>query len=52
MIELFDLEWRLDELAQCAVWFTRPHTGTDSDRAAFDILIAELKRPDWTRTTD
>jgi spectinomycin phosphotransferase len=52
MIELFDLEWRLDELAQYAVWFTRPHTGTDSDRAAFDDLIAELKRPDWTRTTD
>jgi spectinomycin phosphotransferase len=52
MIELFDLEWRLSELAQYAVWFTRPHTGTDSDRAAFDDLITELNRPEWTRTTD
>ena len=52
MVELFDLEWRLGELAEYAEWFTRPHTGTDSDRAAFDDVITELKRPDWTRPTD
>lgn len=51
MIELFDLEWRLEELAQYADWFNRPHTGTDSDRVAFDDLTEELNRPDWTRTT-
>ncbi|MFG1626333.1 phosphotransferase [Kribbella sp. NPDC049227] len=51
MIELFDLEWRLEELAQYADWFNRPHAGTDSDRVAFDDLTEELNRPDWTRTT-
>ncbi|ADB31150.1 aminoglycoside phosphotransferase [Kribbella flavida DSM 17836] len=52
MINLFDLEWRLDELAQYALWFTQPHTGTDSDRAAFDDLLAELERPDRARVID
>jgi spectinomycin phosphotransferase len=52
MVELFDLEWRLGEIAEYAVWFTRPHTGTDSDRGAFDDLVTELSRPDWTRPTD
>jgi spectinomycin phosphotransferase len=51
MIELFELEWRLGELAEYADWFARPHTGNDSDRVAFDDLTAELNRPDWTRTT-
>ncbi|MFG1820455.1 phosphotransferase [Kribbella sp. NPDC049174] len=49
MTELFDLEWRLSELAEYATWFTHPHTGTASDRSAFDDLITELHRPDWTR---
>lgn len=46
MIELFDLEWRLDEIAQYALWFSRPHTGTENDRISFDGLIDELAGPD------
>ncbi|WP_426243193.1 phosphotransferase family protein [Nocardioides sp. LHG3406-4] len=45
MLELFDLEWRLDEISQYAVWFASPHTGTDSDEVAFGGLIEELDRP-------
>ncbi|MGC4943912.1 phosphotransferase [Kribbella sp. DT2] len=52
MIELFDLEWRLSEVAEYADWFGRPHTGTASDRAAFDNLVMELERPGWTRPDD
>ena len=51
MIELFDLEWRLGELTEYAGWFARPHTGTDSDRTAFDDLMTELERPDWKHPT-
>ncbi|TCC55303.1 aminoglycoside phosphotransferase [Kribbella pittospori] len=51
MIELFDLEWRLSELAEYADWFARPHTATDSDRVAFNDLTVELNRRDWTRPT-
>ena len=49
MIEMFDLEWRLDEISQYAAWFAGPHEGTDDDRIAFDDLVSELKRPDWIR---
>lgn len=48
MIELFQLEWRLSEIAEYADWFSKPHTGTDSDRVAFEDLTTELERPDWT----
>ena len=27
MLDLFDLEWRLDEINQYAAWFSSPHTG-------------------------
>ena len=49
MIEMFDLEWRLDEISQYADWFQAPHVGTDSDRVALDGLVRELTRPtaDW-----
>jgi spectinomycin phosphotransferase len=49
MIELFALEWRLQEIAEYAAWFARPHTGTASDETAFDDLVTELQRPAWTR---
>ena len=35
MLELFDLEWRLDEITQYATWFEAWHTGTGSDAVAF-----------------
>ncbi len=47
MIEMFDLEWRLDEISQYATWFEAPHTGTASDAVAFGGLIEELARPEW-----
>ncbi len=46
MMELFDLEWRLDEIAQYATWFAAPHTGTESDHVAVDGLLEELDRPE------
>ncbi|CAA9376330.1 phosphotransferase family protein [uncultured Nocardioides sp.] len=45
MVELFDLEWRLDEVDQYAAWFAAPHTGTASDEVAVSGLLAELERP-------
>lgn len=45
LIEMFDLEWRLDEIAQYAEWFHAPHTGTDNDRVAIGGLLHELERP-------
>ena len=48
MLELFDLEWRLDEIAQYADWFSRHHTGTESDAVAYAGLVHELDRPDWS----
>ena len=45
MVELFDLEWRLDEVAQYAAWFAAPHAGTDDDRVALGGLRHELERP-------
>ncbi|MGA8247529.1 MAG: phosphotransferase, partial [Nocardioides sp.] len=45
MVELFDLEWRLDEISQYAAWFAAPHTGTADDAIAFGGLQEELARP-------
>ncbi len=45
LVEMFDLEWRLDEVAQYAAWFEAPHPGTESDRVALDGLLHELERP-------
>ncbi len=39
MLELFDLEWRLDEIDQYAAWFAAPHTGTADDEIAFGGLV-------------
>ncbi len=44
MLELFDLEWRLDEVNQYAAWFAAPHTGTADDEIAFEGLLHELDR--------
>jgi spectinomycin phosphotransferase len=44
MVELFSLEWRLDEIAQYAAWFAAPHTGGTDDRIAFGGLLEELER--------
>ncbi|MGH3345790.1 MAG: hypothetical protein ACRDO4_02300, partial [Nocardioides sp.] len=45
LVEMFDLEWRLDEVAQYAEWFQAPHAGTESDRVALGGLLHELERP-------
>jgi spectinomycin phosphotransferase len=45
MVELFDLEWRLDEVSQYAAWFAAPHAGTADDDIAFAGLLHELTRP-------
>ncbi len=45
LVEMFDLEWRLDEVAQYAAWFDAPHSGTESDRVALGGLLHELERP-------
>ena len=42
--ELFDLEWRLDEIGQYATWFEGVHSDSRSDRVALDGLLAELAR--------
>lgn len=44
LVELFDLEWRLDEISQYADWFEAPHVGTESDRVALGGLLHELSR--------
>jgi len=44
LVEMFDLEWRLDEVSQYADWFEYSHTGTESDRVALDGLLHELTR--------
>ena len=49
MVEMFDLEWRLDEISQYAAWFAAPHTGNANDDVAFGGLLSELERPEWTR---
>lgn len=44
LVEMFDLEWRLDEISQYADWFAAPHAETDSDRVALGGLLRELTR--------
>ena len=44
MLEMFDLEWRLDEISAYATWFESPHAGTDDDRIALGGLLSELER--------
>jgi spectinomycin phosphotransferase len=51
MLELFDLDWRLDEVAQYSTWFSSPHAGSESDAVAYDGLLHELTRPDWAPPT-
>ena len=51
MLEMFDLEWRLDEIAQYSRWFSAPHTGTASDEVAWGGLRGELERDEWTSPT-
>jgi spectinomycin phosphotransferase len=48
MLEMFDLEWRLDEISQYADWFSSPHGNSADDRIAFDGLVEELAREDWS----
>jgi spectinomycin phosphotransferase len=50
MLQLFDLEWRLDEIDQYAGWFAAPHTGSTNDQIAFGGLQFELDRPDRSRS--
>ncbi len=47
MVEMYDLEWRLDEIAQYASWFSRRHSGSRDDQVAWDGLQHELARPEW-----
>lgn len=49
MIEMFDIEWRLDEISQYAAWFEAPHSGTASDEIALAGLEHELARAEWRR---
>ena len=44
MCALFDLEWRLGEIASYATWFSSPHAGTESDEVALQDLLEELQR--------
>jgi spectinomycin phosphotransferase len=46
MLELFDLQWRLDEIHQYAAWFAAPHPGSRDDDIAFGGLVHELERPE------
>lgn len=41
-VELFELEWRLSEIAEYLDWFSLPHTGSADDDAAFAGLCEEL----------
>ncbi len=45
MLELFDLQWRLDEISQYSAWFAAPHSGTRDDEIAIGGLQDELTRP-------
>ena len=49
MVEVFDLEWRLSEIAEYAEWFSTPHTGTADDATALHGLLEELDREPWWR---
>jgi spectinomycin phosphotransferase len=42
MVEMFDLEWRLDEISQYAAWFAAEHHDTEDDQIAFRALLDEL----------
>ena len=44
MLELFDLQWRLDEIGLYATRFSAPHTGSESDQVAIQALLDELGR--------
>lgn len=44
MLEMFDLEWRLDEVSQYADRFEAPHAGTTDDEVALGGLLEELGR--------
>jgi spectinomycin phosphotransferase len=44
MVELFDLEWRLDEISQYAALFSGHHTGGPDDETALAGLLEELTR--------
>lgn len=48
---MFDLEWRLDEVQQYAVWFQQPHPGGADDLEAVEGLVEELERPEWHEPT-
>jgi spectinomycin phosphotransferase len=49
MVEMYDLEWRLDEIAQYASWFARQHSGGKDDQVAWEALQYELDRLEWQR---
>jgi spectinomycin phosphotransferase len=49
MVELFTLEWRLDEIAGFARWLAAAHDGTRDDQIAYGGLVEELDRADWQR---
>lgn len=42
MLELFRIEWRLDEINQYGAWFAAPHAGTRDDEIAFAGLLEQL----------
>ncbi|GAA5152034.1 hypothetical protein GCM10023340_31650 [Nocardioides marinquilinus] len=50
MLELFDLEWRLEEVGQYAAWFEGPHADTADARTAVEGLMEELERPGYPRS--
>jgi len=52
MLELFDLEWRLDEINQYSAWFAAKHNGSRDDEIAFGGLLHELERPDQAASSD
>ena len=52
MVGLFDLEWRLDEIAQYASWFSRPHSGSRDDQVAWDGLHTSSTGPIGTARRD
>lgn len=45
MLAMFDLEWRLDEVAQYAAWFAGPHGDGPDDRTALAGLRHALTAP-------
>jgi spectinomycin phosphotransferase len=47
MVEMYDLEWRLDEIAQYASWFACQHSDSNDGEVAWEALRHELDRPEW-----